>query len=170
MKEKIESRGIESKGLSAISASSSGKMGIFWAFLIPLVELGTIMLVLSLTFGNESVGLIQAKTINGITFYELNIWQYLTNLSLSIDPTKLTLATPTFNFNGVINPFISVVNILIMIANLITYMIRIPAYFALNIMAILGINMNPEITHGLTWLIDIAKFLSELNIPYINYV
>ena len=54
-----------------------------------------------------------------------------------------------------------------MLINVLAYPLRIGGFITLNLMALVGINMNPNIIHNLTWLTNLAKIFTTLSIPYI---
>lgn len=158
---------INKKHAKQISSLTSGKFGIYTFWIVWIIVLGIIALTLSAIWDNNTTILLSTFEHNGIKLWKIDIWKYLTNLAISFNPNNLSLNIPTLNQTNIITTTISMINYMIMLINIISYPIRISGFVALNIMALIGINMNPNITHNLTWLINLGKFFTELNIPYI---
>ena len=158
---------INKKHAKQISSLTSGKFGIYTFWIVWIIVLGIIALTLSTIWDNNTTILLSTFEHNGIKLWKIDLWTYLTNLAISFNPNNLSLDIPTLNQTNIITITISSINYMIMLINIISYPIRISGFVALNIMALIGINMNPDITHNLTWLINLGKFFTELNIPYL---
>ena len=158
---------INKKQAKQISSLTSGKFGIYTFWIVWIIILGVIALALSTIFDEKTTILLSTFEHNGIKLWKIDIWKYLTNLTISFNPNNLSLDIPTLNQTNIITTTISMINYIIMLVNIISYPLRISGFITLNIMALVGINMNPNITHNLTWLINLGKFFTELNIPYI---
>lgn len=158
---------VNKKHAKQISSLTSGKFGIYTFWIVWIIILGIIALTLSTIWDNNTTILLSTFEHNGIKLWKIDIWKYLTNLAISMNPNNLSLEIPTLNTTNIITVVISLINYVIMLINIISYPIRISGFVALNIMAFVGINMNPDIIHSLTWLINLGKFFTELQIPYI---
>ena len=158
---------INKKNAKQISSLTSGKFGIYTFWIVWIILLGIIALALSTIFDERTTILLSTFEHNGIKLWKIDIWKYLTNLAISFNPNNLSLDIPTLNQTNIITITISSINYTIMMINILTYPLRISGFVAINIMALLGINMNPDITHSLTWLVNLGKFFTELNIPYL---
>lgn len=158
---------INKKHAKQISSLTSGKFGIYSIWIIWIILLGIVALALSTIWDKNTTILLSTFEHNGIKLWKIDIWKYLTNLAISFNPNNLSLNIPTLNQTNIITTTISMINYIIMLINIISYPLRISGFITLNMMALVGINMNPDITHSLTWATNLAKFFTELNIPYI---
>lgn len=158
---------VNKKHAKQISSLTSGKFGIYSIWILWIIILGIVALTLSTIWDNNTTILLSSFEHNGIKLWKIDLWKYLTNLAISLNPNNLSLDIPTLNDTNIITTTISLINYVIMIINILTYVLRINGFITLNLMALVGINMNPDITHSLTWLINLGKFFTELQIPYI---
>lgn len=158
---------INKKHAKQIGSLTSGKFGVFSIWLVWIIVLGIVALTLSTIWDNNTTILLSTFEHNGIKLYKIDLWKYLTNLAISLNPNNLSLDIPELNQSNIITTTISLINYVIMIINILTYIFRINGFITLNLMTLVGINMNPDITHSLTWLVNLGKFLTELQIPYI---
>lgn len=158
---------INKKHAKQISSLTSGKFGVYTFWIVWIIVLGIIALALSTIFDERTTILLSTFEHNGIKLWKIDIWKYLTNLAISFNPNNLSLEIPTLNQNNIITTTISMINYIIMLINILSYPLRISGFITLNMLALVGINMNPNIIHNLTWLSNLAKFFTELNIPYI---
>ena len=158
---------INKKQAKQISSLTSGKFGIYTFWIVWIIVLGIIALTLSTIWDNNTTILLSTFEHNGIKLWKIDLWTYLTNLAISFNPNNLSLNIPIANNTNIITITITSINYIIMMINILTYPLRISGFIAINIMALVGINMNPDISHSLTWLINLGKFFTELNIPYI---
>jgi len=166
IKEKKEFN-VNAKHAKQIGSLTSGKFGIYSFWIVWIIVLGIVALALSTIFDERTTILLSTFEHNGIKLWKIDIWKYLTNLAISLNPDNLILDIPTLNQSNIITTTISMINYIIMMINVLIYPLRISGFITLNIMALVGINMNPDIIHSLTWLTNLAKFFTELNIPYI---
>lgn len=158
---------VNKKHAKQISSLTSGKFGIYTFWILWIIVLGIIALALTTIWDNNTTILLSTFEHNGIKLWKIDLWKYLTNLAISLNPDNLSLDIPTMNDSNIITTTISLINYVIMLINILTYPLRISGFITLNLMALVGINMNPDITHSLTWLINLGKFFTELQIPYI---
>jgi hypothetical protein len=158
---------INQKQAKQITSLTSGKFGIYTFWIVWIIVIGIIALTLSTIWDNNTTILLSTFEHNGIKLWKIDLWTYMTNLSISLNPNNLSLNIPTMNDTTIITTTISMINYIIMMINILTYPMRISGFITINIMALLGINMNPDISHSLTWLVNLGRFFTELNIPYI---
>lgn len=158
---------INKKHAKQIGSLTSGKFGVYSIWLVWIIVLGIVALTLSTIWDNNTTILLSTFEHNGIKLWKIDLWKYLTNIAISLNPNNLSLDIPTLNDTNIITTTISLINYVIMIINILTYVLRINGFITLNLMALVGINMNPDITHSLTWAINLGKFFTELSIPYI---
>lgn len=158
---------INKKHAKQIGSLTSGKFGVFSIWLVWIIVLGIVALTLSTIWDNNTTILLSTFEHNGIKLWKIDLWKYLTNLAISLNPNNLSLDIPTLNDSNILTITISQINFIIMAINILSYPLRINGFITLNLMALLGINMNPDITHSLTWAINLGKFFTELQIPYI---
>lgn len=158
---------INQKHAKQVSSLTSGKFGIYSIWILWIIVLGIVALTLSTIWDRNTTILLSSDEINGIKFWKVDLWRYLTNLSISLNPNNLKLDIPTLNQSNIITTTISMINYIIMLINVLTYPLRINGFITLNLMAIVGINMNTDVGHSLTWAIDLAEFFTKLQIPYI---
>ncbi|NLD79425.1 MAG: hypothetical protein GX641_03775 [Mollicutes bacterium] len=151
----------------AVASLTSGKFGVYTIWIVWIIILGIVALALSTIFDERTTILLSTFEHNGIKLWKIDIWKYLTNLAISLSPDNLSLNIPTINNSSIITITITSINYIIMMINILTYPLRISGFITINLMALVGINMNPNITHNLSWLINLGKFFTELNIPYI---
>lgn len=155
------------KHAKQIRSLTSGKFGIYTFWILWIIVLGIVALALSTIFDERTTVLLSTFEHNGIKLWKIDIWKYLTNLAISLNANNLIFDTPTLNQSNIITTTISMINYIIMLINVLAYPLRISGFITLNLMALVGINMNPNIIHNLTWLTNLAKFFTELSIPYI---
>jgi len=158
---------INKKQAKQISSLTSGKFGIYTFWIVWIIVLGIIALTLSTIWDNNTTILLSTFEHNGIKLWKIDLWTYLTNLAISLNPNNLILDIPIANNTNIITITITSINYIIMMINVLIYPLRISGFITINILALVGINMNPDIIHSLTWLTNLAEFFTKLNIPYI---
>lgn len=158
---------INKKHAKQIGSLTSGKFGVYSIWIVWIIVLGIIALTLSTIWDNNTTILLSTFEHNSIKLWKIDLWKYLTNLAISLNVNNLNLDIPALNQENIITVIISLINYVIMIVNILTFVLRINGFITLNLMALVGINMNPDIIHSLTWLVNLAKFFTELQIPYI---
>ena len=158
---------INKKHAKQIGSLTSGKFGIYSFWIVWIIVLGIVALALSTIFDERTTILLSTFEHNGIKLWKIDIWKYLTNIAISLNADNLILDIPTLNQSNIITTTISMINYIIMLINVLAYPLRIGGFITLNLMALIGINMNPNIIHNLTWLTNLAKFFTTLSIPYI---
>ena len=154
----------------------------FSKILIGTIIIGLIGYCFNLIFGN-SVGFIEIERHNGILIYTYNFFDYLENLRNSFSgTTALTLELPTREFitlegtnilesdfwQAMGNNMALMLDYIIFALNILLWPLRLGAYLIRAILAIIGINVIPPITHNLKWLVDLVNNMIEfIQIPYI---
>lgn len=138
-----------------------------------IIMLGTIGYIINSIFNRNSVSFLHPIVISGETYYTYDLLGYIKNIKETItDLSILELATPerewsnAGNIQAIINNLVVIFNWIYMPINVILWPIRIVGYLLLNLLALIGINIqNPTYSSGLiktlTWITQ------NLSIPYI---
>lgn len=146
---------------------------------VALIVIGVLGLAFNNAFGYETIMYLQKQQVNmldGNHFYiwKIDFWHYIENIQLTTSNLNiLQFNLPTREWVNDIayipNNMAVIVNYLIITINILLYPLKIGAYLIMNILAILGINTNPNATYnGLKWLIVfVQNILGQVAIPYI---
>lgn len=158
---------------------------VIYSLTIGTILLGIIALSLNTLFNAKVVTYISQININGIVMQKLDVFSYLKNVEQSITNVaqlELRLWTRTWitkvegndifewlqNFWSVFsNNMAYILDVIIGVANIFLYPIRIIFYAIQIILSIIGLPMQDYAANPLGWLIRISKFLTELQIPYV---
>lgn len=143
-------------------------------FITFTILIGVLGLSLNAILGNQTITYvekIQVDTLNTHFYiWKFNFWNYIENIQLNATNTSvLIFKLPTREFsNDLINNLALIMDYLIVLANVLLYPIKITAYLLQNILAIVGINRNPDEYNGLYWLYQfVHDILGNFAIPYI---
>lgn len=117
------------------------------------------------------------RTSIGILIYKMDFKSYLTNIELSLtdravlelhEPTKQMIALEGLDwYKDLAWDLKVIVDYIILIINILIYPLRIGGYALKNILAIIGINVTKtNANNPLNWLVELAKWLAKVEIPY----
>lgn len=141
------------------------------------IIIGVIALGINTVFGNNTITYLTYNEINGVGFYKYDFWNYVDNIRNTIQNTaQLELHTPTrtwidnlTGFGDLGNNLALMLDWFIFANNILLYPLRVIFYVMQITMSIIGIptidgtyNNNP-----LKWLIDLTKFMTGLEIPFV---
>lgn len=161
------------------------------AFIKAALFISTIAMIafaLNFIFGNEQtntyvVSYLSKQTINGVTFYKYDVFNYLKNLEATFtDTPQLFLHLPEREWANIdtgileeefwqdlVNNLAFMLNVVITAINILLFPIRLVFYLVQTLLAIIGLPMveGTYQNNPLKWLIDIVKTLTVLEIPYV---
>ena len=92
-----------------------------------------------------------------------------TNLSVLVFKTPTRQWNNNMDWNALGNNLLVILDYLIMVINILLYPIKVGAYLLQNVLAIFGVNNNPNDTNnGLGWLVTFVQdILGNFAIPYL---
>lgn len=149
------------------------------------IILGVMALSLNLALGQNTIVFIEKQQVyytSSTHFYiwKFNFWEYISNLQTSTsDVSVLQFKLPTRTWmtdteagnvwDSFINNMALLLDYVILILNVLLYPIKLGAYFLQNILALIGVNQNPNAPeNGLAWLIRFEHdILGNFSIPYV---
>ena len=145
--------------------------------LIAFIIIGTIGLSINAIFGMNTVSyLTKTQITDGIYAYKFNVFGYITNIKDSFtDVAVMTLELPTRawitdiqNFADFGNNMAVILDYIIFVINILLYPLKIGGYLLKNVLSFLGIDtISQNNAGGLQWLVNFAKGLQIIAIPYI---
>lgn len=142
-----------------------------------IIILGVMGLGINAVFGMNTVIYLQQAEINGVLVYKFNGFAYIENIyNTFTNVAELQLHLPTDewsqtdNLSDIGNNLAYMFNRIIMVFNITLYPIRIIFYIIEIIVSLIGIPTQTGVyeSNNLAWLVTIAKFLTNLHIPYVN--
>lgn len=150
---------------------------------IIFIAIGTIMFTFFVVFKVEPTYLTKIYYGN-LVAYKLDTYSYIKNLESSITSTaELNLHLPNDIWQlptgtiveeqfwqAVLNNMQFIFNYFLLVANLFVWPLRLIAYILRQAMVIIGMNVQEGATTNgfLQWLVDLARNLQMLEIPYVN--
>lgn len=153
----------------------------FKKIILGTIIIGIIGYCFNMIFGN-TIGFIEIQRYNGVLIYTYNFYDYIENLRNSFTgTTALTLELPTrewittganileAEFWEILgNNMALILDYIIFALNILLWPLRLGAYLIRAVLAIIGINVIPPITHNLKWLVDLINNMIEfIQIPYV---
>lgn len=145
------------------------------------ILIGVIALCINTALGKDTIMFLDKQTIyygsnNHWFMWKFDFWKYLLNLQMATtNISVLVFKTPTrqwnnnMDWNALGNNLLVILDYLIMVINILLYPIKVGAYLLQNVLAIFGVNNNPNDTNnGLGWLVTFVQdILGNFAIPYL---
>lgn len=151
-------------------------MQVFKKLSITIAIFAIGIFALNMLLGGTDITFITQESYNNISFYKIDVYQYIQNISVVLDdiPNNLNLALPTRQFNDdLVNNLKVIADIFIFIANLLIFPLRVIAVILKFVLGLFGFTMtettivNGEIQTNNWWLYNVVNFLATAQLQYV---
>lgn len=158
-------------------------MRTFKQIAIIALMIGVVAIGINMLFGTNTVSFIYRERVeaSGLYWYKYDFWGYINNLKNSIaDTAQLELSIQTRDWVNITSTIVQeqfwvdlgnnmavILNWILFGLNVMLYPFRIAAYVIKQLLAFIGINTQSSTNNGLWWLVQLVRFLTGLQIPYV---